>query len=147
LSSGAVGRQEDQCDVGRDAELAADVPAGAVEHHDEVDVRRAGCRDVIEEHLHGADVDGRQDERDVLARRRPDRGEGEPLSAIGPRTMASGPLVADLLQARRPLAAAPPAVAEPALVADPRRIFKPQLHPLVRVACDGLGYAGGEPPF
>jgi hypothetical protein len=135
IELGAVGGQEDQCDVGWDAELAADVPAGAVEHHDEVNVRRAGCRNVIEEHLHGAGIDGRQNERDVLARCRPDRGEDV------------GPLIADLLQARRPLAAPPPAVADPPLVADPRLILEPQLDPLAGMARSGLGYAGGEPPF
>jgi hypothetical protein len=33
------------------------MPAGAVEHHDEMHVRRPGRRDVIEEDLHGGGVD------------------------------------------------------------------------------------------
>jgi hypothetical protein len=47
----------------------------------------------MEEHLHGGGISSRQGERDVLAGCRPDRGED------------IGPPVADLLQARWPLAA------------------------------------------
>jgi hypothetical protein len=61
--------------------------------------------------------------------------------------MASGPLVAELPDARRTLAAPPPAVAEPTLVADPRLVLEPQLDALVRMAGDGLGYTIGKPPF
>jgi hypothetical protein len=82
---------------------------------------------VVEEELHGGGIHRRQDERDVLARCRPDRGE------------YVGPVVADLLQAGRPLAAPPPAMADPALVADPRLVLEPELDPLVGVTRGGVG--------
>ena len=56
---GAVGRQHDEGDVGRDREVAADVPARAVEHQGEVGVGRPGRCDVVEEDLHGGGVDRR----------------------------------------------------------------------------------------
>jgi hypothetical protein len=55
--------------------------------------------------------------------------------------------VADLLHARRALAAAPPAVADPALVADPGLVGEPQLDPLARMLCCGGGYLLGKPSF
>lgn len=96
---------------------------------------RTRCREVIEEDLHGPGIDGRQDQRDVFARGGTDRREDV------------GPLVAELLEARRPLAAPPPAVADPTLVADPRLVLEPQLDPLVRMARGGRGYCLGKPPF
>ena len=57
------------------------------------------------------------------------------------------PEIAELLHARRPLAAAPPAVADPALVADPGLVREPQLDPLGGMACGDGGYLFGEPPF
>ena len=132
---GAVGRQDDEGDVLRHGKVAADVPAGAIEHHDDMDLRRAGRRDVVEEDLHGGGVDRGQDEGDVLAGGGPDRREDV------------GPLVAELLKARRALAPSPPAVADPALVADPRLVLEPQLDPLVRMARGGRGYRLGKPPF
>jgi hypothetical protein len=93
------------------------------------------CSNMIEEDLHRGGVDARQHQRDVFARGRPDRGEDV------------GPEVADLLHARRPLAAPPPAVAEPALVADPGLVGEPQLDPLARMLGRGGGYLLGEPPL
>jgi cysteine desulfurase len=58
-----------------------------------------------------------------------------------------GPEVAELLHARRALAAAPPAVADPVLVADPGLVGKPQLDPLVGMARRDGGYLFGKPPF
>ena len=48
---GAVGRQDDEGDAGRHDEVAARMPAGAVEHHDEMRVRRPGGGDMVEEEL------------------------------------------------------------------------------------------------
>jgi hypothetical protein len=93
------------------------------------------CTDMIEEDLHRGGVDAWQHQRGVLARGRPDRGEDV------------GPEVADLLHARRALAAAPPAVADPALVADPGLVGEPQLDPLARMLCCGGGYLLGKPSF
>jgi hypothetical protein len=90
---------------------------------------------VVEEDLHRAGVDGGQDEGDVLAGGGTDGGEDV------------GPLVSELLDARRPLAASPPAMANPTLVADPRLVLEPQLDALVRMGGDGRGYLVGEPPF
>lgn len=132
---GAVGRQDDKADGGRHDEGAAHVPAGAVEDHDEMHVRRPGGRNVVEKDLHRSGVDGRQHQRDVLAGGRTDRGED------------IGPEVAELLDARRTLAAAPPAMADPALVADPRLVGEPQLDPLAGVKRRDRGYLLGEPPF
>ena len=132
---GAVGGQDDQGDVYRDREVAADVPAGAVEHQDKMGVGRAGRGDMIEEDPHGGGVDGGQDQRDVLAGGGTNRGEDV------------GPLVAELLDAGRPLAAPPPAMADPALVADPRLVLEPQLDPFVGMVVGDFGYACGKPPF
>lgn len=52
-----------------------------------------------------------------------------------------------MLDARRPLAAAPPAVADPALVADPGLVGEPQLDPLVGMLRRDGGYLLGKPPF
>ena len=76
-----------------------------------------------------------QDEGDVLAGGGADRGEDV------------GPLVAELLDAGRPLAAPPPAMADPALVADPRLVLEPQLDPLAGMGGGDLGYACSKPPF
>ena len=100
--------------VGGTARVAADVPARAVEHQDEVGVGRSGSGEVVEEDLHRGDVDRGQHEGDVLAGGGADRGEDV------------GPLVAELPDAGRALSAPPPAVADPALVADPRLVFEPQ---------------------
>lgn len=132
---GAVGRQDDEGDARRHDEVTAHVPAGTVEHQDEMRVRRPGGRDMIEEDLHRGGVHGRQHQRDVVAGGGPDRGEDV------------GPEVAELLDARRALAAAPPAVADPALVADPRLVGKPQLDPLVGMLRRNGGYLFGKPPF
>jgi hypothetical protein len=64
---GAVRRQHDEGDAGRHDEVAAHVPADAVEDHDEMRVRRPGCGYVVEEDLHRGGVDARQHQRDVLA--------------------------------------------------------------------------------
>ena len=98
-------------------------------------IGRPGCREVVEKDLHGRGVDRRQDEGGVLAGGGPDGGEDV------------GPLIAELLDAGRPLAAPPPAVADPALVADPRLVLEPQLDPLVGMDGGDLGYPLGKPPF
>lgn len=98
-------------------------------------IRRPRCGDLIKEDLHGGGVDRRQNQRDVLAGGRADRGEDV------------GPEVAELLDARRALAAAPPAVADPALVADPGLVGEPQLDPLVGMLRGDGGYLVGKPPF
>ena len=132
---GTVRRQDDEGDAGRHDEVTAHMPAGAVEDHDEMRVRRAGCRDVVEKDLHRAGIDRRQHQRDVLARGRPDCGEDV------------GPEIAELLDARRALAAPPPAVADPALVADPGFVGEPKLDPLVGMLRGDGGYLVGKPPF
>lgn len=111
------------------------MPAGAVKHQHEMRVGWPGGRDVVEEDLHGVRIDRGQHQGEVLAGGGADRGEDV------------GPLVAELLDARRPLAAPPPAVADPALVADPGLVLEPQLDALVGMAGGGLGYAVGQPPF
>jgi hypothetical protein len=100
-----VGRQDHERDVLRHGEVAAHVPARAVEHQGEVGVGRPGRGAIVEEDLHRRGVDGGQDEGDVLSGGRPDRGEDV------------GSPIAELLHARRALVAPPPAVADPALVA------------------------------
>ncbi len=90
---------------------------------------------MVEEDLHRGGIHGRQNQRNVLARRRADRGEDV------------GPEVAELLHARRALATAPPAVADPALVADPGLVGEPQLDPLVGMLRRDGGYLVGKPPF
>src|SRR5665648_1046876 len=95
------------------------MPAGAVEHHQDMGVGWPRGGDVVEEHLHGRRIDRRQHEGDVLAGGGTDRGEDV------------RPLVAELLNARRAFAAPPPAVADPALVADPRLVFEPQFDAFV----------------
>jgi hypothetical protein len=82
---------------------------------------------VVEEDLHGRRVDDGQHQRDVLAGGGPDRGEDV------------GPLVAELPDAGRPLAAPPPAMADTALVADPRFVLEPDLDPLVGMGGGDLG--------
>jgi hypothetical protein len=132
---GRVGREDDKGDVRGHDEVAAQVPAGAVDDHDEMRVRRAGSGDLIEEDLHRRGVDGWQHQRDILACRRTDRGEDV------------GPKIAELLHARRTLAAPPPAVADPALVADPCLIGKPKLDPFARMLRRDGGYLVSKPPF
>ena len=90
---------------------------------------------MVKEDLHGGGVDCGQDKGDVLAGGGPDRREDV------------GPLVAELLEARRTLAPSPPAVADPALVADPRLVLEPQLDPLVGMTGGDRGYLLGKPPF
>jgi hypothetical protein len=90
---------------------------------------------VVEEDLHGGGVDRREDQRDVLAGGGADRGEDV------------GPLIAELLDAGRALAAPPPAVADPALVADPRLVLEPELDALAGMAGGDVGYALGKPPL
>ena len=59
---GAVGRQDDERDVFRHDEIAAPVPAGAVENQDGMRVGGRGKGEVVEEDVHRAGVDEGQDE-------------------------------------------------------------------------------------
>jgi hypothetical protein len=135
IELGAVWRQHDKGYAGRHDKVVAHVPAGAVDDHDEMRVRRAGSGDLMKEDLHRCGVDGRQHQRDVLACRRTDRREDV------------GPEVAELLHARRALAASPPAMADPALVSDARLIGEPKLDPFAwMLRCDGR-YLVSKAPF
>jgi hypothetical protein len=111
------------------------VPAGAVEHQNEVCIGQAGGGEFVEEDLHGGGVDRRQHQRDVLAGGWTNRREDV------------GPEIAELLKSRRTLAAPPPAMADPTLVADPGLIREPQLDPLVGILCADGFYLLGKPPF
>src|SRR3712207_1360335 len=132
---GRVGRQPDERDVARDGEPLGPVPAGAVEHQDGVlacDQRR---RELGEEAVHGRGRDLRQDEREGLARGRPDGGE------------EGGPGIALVAQARRPPAAGEPAMADAPLLAKSGLVHEPGRQARVGMRRPPAVEGGPQPPL
>ena len=138
---GRPGWQRQERDVRGHDERPGEMPARLVEHEDGVRVRRHHGADLVEMRLHRGGVAVWHDEAGALALGRADRPEGEPLSAIGPRTMASGPGRA-LVVRRSPAGPAPrPSPGQPVLLADPCFILPPELHVLARMGVTDLAQA------
>ena len=112
---GRVGRQEDEGEIGWDAQASAGVPAGAVEDDEGMGARRHRVGELIEHQLHGGGVGDRQDQRDA---RVADRADGaEQVHRF----------VAEVAPAARPHPLGEPAAADPTGLADPAFIQEPDL--------------------
>lgn len=111
------------------------MPAGAVEDHDCVLVRRQGLGELGEEQVHGDGRHGRQHQGEVVAGSRLDSGEDV------------GPFEALVTQSRGPLALQPPAMAQSTLLADAGFVLEVQADPFVGMAGGGGLQGRGEPLF
>ena len=112
---GRVGRQEDEGEIGWDAQASAGVPAGAVEDDEGMGARRHRVGELIEHQLHGGGVGDRQDQRDAGVAHRADGAEQVDR------------FVAEIAPAARPHPLGEPAAADPTGLADPAFIQEPDL--------------------
>ena len=112
---GRVGRQEDEGEIGWDAQASAGVPAGAVEDDEGMGARRHRVGELIEHQLHGGGVGDRQDQRDARVADRADGAE------------QVHQFVAEVAPATRPHPLGEPAAADPTGLADPAFIQEPDL--------------------
>jgi len=139
--SGAVGRQWDEGEVARPAQIFGIVPAGLIEHHDRVLVPGQPAGEAFQEDVHRLGADNGHHQGEVLTRRGTDGGE------------QMHPGVALIAQAGSALPAPPPAMADAALLADPvdrlRRstVLEPQRHTLVGMCLPRAVDRGKKPPF
>ena len=112
IQFGRIGRQRDQCHVGRYDEGGRAMPAGLIEDHHGVFVLGDRFRELVEKGLHRGRVGIGHDKCEGIIRARLDSredvGEGEAFVA----------------EPRRSLAPLPPDVADTAFLADPRLILK-----------------------
>jgi hypothetical protein len=83
-----------QGDVVRHPEVVGDVPSCAIQDQDRMSAASNLCADLLEMRVHCLGFAPRHDQPGTFSLGRTDRAEGEPWSAIGPRTMASGPVCA-----------------------------------------------------
>ena len=115
---GSVGRQLEEGDVRRHDQLAAAVPACAVEHKHRVRAGRHGAGDLSEMGVHRLGVGKGQHE---AGRRAAGRADG---------TEDVGPLVSGVARRARPRAALRPDTGEGAPLADARLVLEPDLERL-----------------
>lgn len=130
-----IGRQTQQGYVGRDDQVVAGVPAGAVEYHDGVLVLGKRGREASQELVHRRGRDGGQHQAEIPAGDRFDGGED------------IGKAVALIDRPARAQATQPPAAARPAFLAEPGFILEIQRDPLARMRPCRAGESGGEHLF
>ena len=118
---GRVGRQRHERDVVWRDEGTRAMPAGPIEHHDDVLIGGDGCREAIEKLLHRLRVHVRQNKREGVVCAGLDGCED-----VGERE-------AFVAEARRPLTTLSPNVTGRALLSDARLVLKEQADALILV--------------
>jgi hypothetical protein len=131
-----MGRQEDRGDVGRDDEIAGDMPSRLVHQHDGVRAGRDGLGEFGEKEGHRFGVEPCHHQRHAGVARGTHRADDP------------GRAVPEIAPPARGVAALPPDVAGAAGLPDPRFVLAPDFEALgLGMGRYDLAQTRGEPPF